>query len=266
MTTLTLRSVPNGRVDMTGILPETLAGRRTEDIGKQIVHLAGSPLMLDDLFDVTPDETGMLVIRTDSDRLDYLGQGMRTGKLRIDGPAGHYAAQAMTGGEIDIRGDAGEGAANGMKGGLLRIRGNAGDWLGAALIGDRAGMAGGVVAVEGDVGDRLGDRMRRGLILVRGRAGDACGARLLAGTLVVAGGCGSQPGSGLRRGSLILGRRPESLPSSFNDSGRVDLSYLGLLHRHTESLLPGLLPATTHAYRYMGDLAFGGKGEILVLA
>jgi formylmethanofuran dehydrogenase subunit C len=123
-----------------------------------------------------------------------------------------------------------------------------------------------VVAVEGNAGDRLGDRMRRGLILVRGQAGDACGARLLAGTLVVAGGCGTQPGAGLRRGSLILGRRPEAIPPSFNDSGRVDLSYLGLLHRHAESFLPGLLPASTQAHRYMGDLAFGGKGEILVLA
>lgn len=266
MTTLSLRAVPNGRVDMTGVLPETLAGRSADDIGKQIIHLAGSPLMLGDLFEVDVDETDMLVIRTDSDRLDCLGKGMNTGSLQIEGPAGHYAAQGMRGGELDIRGDTGDGAANGMMGGLLRIRGNAGDWLGAALIGDRTGMAGGVVAVEGNAGDRLGDRMRRGLILVRGQAGDACGARLLAGTLVVAGGCGTQPGSGLRRGSLILGRRPEAIPLSFNDSGRVDLSYLGLLHRHAESFLPGLLPASTQAHRYMGDLAFGGKGEILVLA
>ena len=266
MTTLSLRAVPNGRVDMTGVLPETLAGRSADDIGKQIIHLAGSPLMLGDLFEVDVDETDMLVIRTDSDRLDCLGKGMNTGCLRVEGPAGHYAAQEMRGGELDIHGDAGDGAANGMRGGLLRIRGNAGDWLGAALIGDRTGMAGGVVAVEGDAGDRLGDRMRRGLILVRGQAGDACGARLLAGTLVVAGGCGTQPGTGLRRGSLILGRRPDAIPLSFNDSGRVDLSYLGLLHRHAESFLPGLLPASTQAHRYMGDLAFGGKGEILVLA
>ncbi|HEX7972698.1 MAG TPA: formylmethanofuran dehydrogenase subunit C [Thiobacillus sp.] len=266
MTTLTLRAVPNGHVDMTGVLPETLAGRTVDDIERQIIHLAGRPVTLGDLFEVVADESGMLAIRTDCDRLDCLGKGMSTGILRVEGPAGHYAAQTMRGGELDIQGDAGDGAANGMKGGLLRIRGNAGDWLGAALIGDRTGMAGGVVAIEGNVGDRLGDRMRRGLILVRGQAGDACGARLLAGTLVVAGGCGSLPGSGLRRGSLILGRTPASLPPSFNDSGGVELSYLGLLHRHTENFLPGLLPVSTQAHRYMGDLAFGGKGEILVLA
>lgn len=266
MTTLTLRTAPIGRVDMTGVLPETLTGRTADDIGRQVLHLEGGPVALGDLFEIGMDEADILTIRTDSDRLDCLGKGMTSGTLQIEGPAGHYAAQAMLGGELDIRGNAGDGAANGMKGGLLRIRGNAGDWLGAALIGDRAGLAGGVVAVEGNVGDRLGDRMRRGLILVRGRAGNACGARLLAGTLVVAGGCDGQPGAGLRRGSLILGSMPESLPASFNDSGRVDLSYLGLLHRHAEAFLPGLLPATTQAHRYMGDLAFGGKGEILVVA
>lgn len=266
MTTLALCAVPNGRIDMTGVLPETLVGLAASDIKKQPLYLNGSPVALGDLFEVATDETDMLVIRTNSDRLDCLGKGMSTGCLRIEGPAGHYAAQAMRGGELDIQGDAGDGVANGMMGGLLRIRGNVGDWLGAALIGDRTGMAGGVVAVEGDAGDRLGDRMRRGLILVRGRAGDACGARLLAGTLVVAGGCGNLPGFGLRRGSLILGRRPESIPANFNDSGRVELTYLGLLHGYVEGLLPGLLPAATNAHRYMGDLAFGGKGEILVLA
>jgi formylmethanofuran dehydrogenase subunit C len=266
VTTLILRAVPNGRLDMTGVLPETLAGRTSDDIRRQILRLEGNPVALGDLFEIETGDDGVLEIRTDSDRLDCLGKGMTSGTLRVEGPAGHYVAQAMRGGEIDIRGNAGDAAANGMKGGLLRIRGNAGDWLGAALIGDRAGMAGGVVAIEGNAGDRLGDRMRRGLILVRGKAGDACGARLLAGTLVVAGGCGSLPASGLRRGSLILGCMPESMPASFNDSGRVDLSYLGLLRRHTEAFLPGLLPAATQAHRYMGDLAFGGKGEILVLA
>lgn len=266
MTTLSLRTVPNGRVDMTAVLPETVAGRAASDITAQILYMDGSPVALGDLFEVTTGESDVLLIRTDCDCLDFLGKGMSAGTLCVEGPAGHYAAQDMRGGELVIHGHAGDCAANGMKDGLLRIHGNAGDWLGAALIGDRAGMTGGVVAIKGNVGDRLGDRMRRGLILVRGKAGAACGARLLAGTIVVAGGCGSLPGFGLRRGSLILGRIPESLPASFNDSGKVDLTYLGLLHRHTEGVLPGLLPATTNAHRYTGDLAFGGKGEILVLA
>jgi len=266
VTTLTLHTVPNGRIDMTGVLPEMFAGRTAIDIERHVLNVNGSPVALGDLFKAAVDENDMLMIHTDCDCLDYLGKGMSSGTLRVEGTAGHYAAQSMRGGELDIRGDVGDGAANAMMGGLLNIRGNAGDWLGAAFTGDRTGMGGGVVAIEGNAGDRLGDRMRRGLILVRGKAGDACGARLLAGTIVAAGGCGSLPGFGLRRGSLVLGSMPESPPASFSDSGRVDLSYLGLLHRHTEGFLPGLLPAVTQAHRYMGDLAFGGKGEILVLA
>ena len=266
MTTLSLRIVPQGRVDMSGVVPEALAGRTANDIAAQRLQNNGSDVALGDLFDVTLDDDDTLVIHTHSDCLDYLGKGMTAGTLRVEGPAGHYAGQGLRGGEFAIHGDAGDCAANGMTGGLLRIQGNAGNWLGAALIGDRTGMSGGVVVVHGNVGDRLGDRMRRGLILIRGNAGIACGARLLAGTLVVGGVCGSQPGFGLRRGSLILGQRPESVPSTFNDSGWVELSYLGLLRQYTEDFLPGLLPAVPRGRRYMGDQAFGGKGEILVLA
>lgn len=265
MTTLNLHVMPQGRVDMAGVLPEAMAGRAADDIAAQVVRVNGNPVALGDLFEVTLDDDGILVIHTNSDRLDYLGRGMRSGTLRVDGPAGHYAGQDLRGGEITIHGNVGDCAANGMAGGLLRIHGNAGDWLGAALIGDRTGMSGGVVVVDGDVGDRLGDRMRRGLILIRGKAGDACGARLLAGTIVVAGGCGDQPGFGLRRGSLILGQAPASIPDTFNNSGMVELTYLGLLHRYAEGIQPGIVPAASCARRYMGDQAFGGKGEILVL-
>jgi len=265
--TLSLRAAPAGRIDMSGVLPETLGGRTAGDIAAQTVRVDGNPVALGELFAVTPGETGAaLLIDAGSGRLDCLGKGMTAGTLRVEGSAGHYAGQDLRGGELIITGDAGDCAANGMRGGLLRIAGNAGNWLGAALIGDRAGMGGGVVAVAGDAGDRLGDRMRRGLILVRGKAGAACGARLLAGTLVVAGGCAGAPGPGLRRGSLILGRAPDIIPATYNDAGVADLSWLGLLRRHADAILPGVVPDSPRVRRYMGDLAFGGKGEILAPA
>ena len=262
--TLTLRAAPQGRVDMSGILPATLAGLSVAEIASLPLIMDGRPVALGELFDVVPGEANRLVICTDTNCLDYLGKSMTAGTIIVEGPAGHYTGQNLRGGELVIRGHAGHFAASGMKGGLLRIVGNTGDWLGAALIGDRAGMAGGVVAVEGDVGSRVGDRMRRGLILVRGRAGDACATRLLAGTLVIAGGCGDQPGFGLRRGSLILGRALATLPTTFNDAGVVDLPYLGLLRRHADGILPGVVPVLSRVRRYVGDLAYGGKGEILV--
>ncbi|KAB2321270.1 formylmethanofuran dehydrogenase subunit C [Betaproteobacteria bacterium SCN1] len=263
-TTLSLRTAPAGRIDMTGVLPEILAGRTAAEIEKMPLRVDGVPVALGECFAVTAGEGEALTIRPEGARLDGLGRDMRTGMLRVEGAAGHYLAQGMRGGELIVDGDAGDCAANGMRGGCLRIAGNAGDWLAAALIGDRAGMGGGVVAVGGNAGDRLGDRMRRGLVLVRGRAGTACGARMRAGTLVVAGGCGTLAGFGLRRGSLILGQAPEAMPACHGDAGIVTLAWLGLLRRHAEAILPGAMPDTSRMHRYMGDLAFGGKGEILV--
>lgn len=106
--------------------------------------------------------------------------------------------------------------------------------------------------------------MRRGLILIRGNVGEYCGSRLLAGSIVVAGACGAQPGFGLRHGSLNLSRITETMPATFNDSGVVELSWLNLLRRHAEGFLPDAVPETSRVRRYMGDLAFGGKGEVLV--
>lgn len=264
--TLTLRAGLDGRIDMSGILPENLDGKPAGVISAMPLRLDGRPMPLGELFAVSAGPGETLVIQAGDARLDCLGKDMQSGCLRVEGHAGHYAGQGLKGGELLISGDAGDFAASGMKSGVVRIGGRAGDWLGAALIGDRAGMSGGVVVVSGDVGDRLGDRMRRGLVLVGGRAGHACGARMLAGTLVVAGGCGGLAGFGLRRGSLVLGQAPEVLPATFNDAGVADLTWLGLLRRHAEDFLPGAVPATGRLRRHMGDLAFGGKGEVLVPA
>lgn len=266
MTTLTLRSNLPGRVDMTGILPATMAGMSVTDIANLPILHDGQALPLGELFDIQPGDSAPLVIRCDRPCLDFLGASMDIGHLIVEGPAGDFAGHGLRGGELILRGGAGDFAASGMKSGLIHIEGRAGDWLGAARIGDRNGMAGGVVTVAGSVGDRAGDRMRRGLILIRGDAGDYCGGRLLAGTIAVAGACGAMAGLGLRRGSLILARAPAALPATFNDAGLAELSYLGLLRRHAESLLPGVVPATARARRFIGDLAFGGKGEILVAA
>ncbi len=266
MTTLTQRGGASGRVDMAGILPELIAGLSPADIAVLTVGHDGAPTPLGELFEVQAGTAECLVIRCERACLDDLGADMGAGRLIVEGPAGDFAGQGMSGGELVLRGGAGDFAASGMKGGLIRIEGRAGDWLGAARIGERNGMAGGVVTVAGSVGARAGDRMRRGLILIRGDAGDHCGSRLLAGTIAVAGACGAMAGFGLRRGSLVLGRAPAGLPATFNDAGVVELSYLGLLHRHAETLLPGAVPASRHMRRHIGDLAFGGKGEILVAA
>jgi formylmethanofuran dehydrogenase subunit C len=266
MTTLSLQHSPPGRVDLRGVLPTTLTGLSARQIAALSIRLDGRPLALGELFSVSATGAEELRLVGDCSRLDHVGHGLAAGHLRVEGPVGHYAGFGLAGGELVIEGPAGDYAACAMRGGLLRILGSAGQRLGAPLTGERQGLSGGVVAVNGNVGDYLGERMRRGLILVGGRAGLACGARMLAGSLVVAGGCGPLAGFGLRRGSLILGRTPADLLPTFNDAGVAEYTYLALLHRHAEAILPGVLPAGTRLRRLQGDLAWGGKGEILVPA
>lgn len=266
--TLRLRTAVSGRVDMRGILPEKLTGLNVHEIAGLNVKQDGRNVVLGELFTLTQGDAEHLTIITDTGRLDNLGADMTQGRLTVEGLAGDFAGQSMRGGRVVLRGGAGNFAACDMRGGLLSIEGHAGDWLGAARTGERTGMAGGVVAVSGNAGARAADRMRRGLMLIRGNVGEYCGSRLLAGTIVVAGSCGERPGFGLRRGSLILTRGsaclPTFMPATFNDSGVVDLSWLNLLRRHADGFLPGVVPAGSRVRRYMGDLAFGGKGEILV--
>jgi formylmethanofuran dehydrogenase subunit C len=120
-----------------------------------------------------------------------------------------------------------------------------------------------VVIVAGKAGCGTGDRMRRGLVVVCGSAGPFCGARMLAGTIVVGGPLGAHPGVAMRRGSLVaLGGAPP-LPG-FADGGRHELAFFGLLARVLADRGVGLLADRVASLRrWSGDLATGGKGEIL---
>jgi formylmethanofuran dehydrogenase subunit C len=87
-----------------------------------------------------------------------------------------------------------------------------------------------------------------------------------AGTIVVGGALGPHPGVAMRRGSLVAlaGAVP---PASFADTGRHELAFLrvlaGLLAREGAGELAGQLRPMR---RWAGDLALGGRGEILAPA
>jgi formylmethanofuran dehydrogenase subunit C len=154
-----------------------------------------------------------------------------------------------------------------MTGGSIHIQGKAGDFLAGALPGEQRGMSGGDIIVHGDAGDRVGDRMRRGTILVEGDVGSYCASRMVAGTIAVWGKAGENTGFAMSRGTLLLRQAPERMLPTFNDCGEHDLGFLRLMLRAWSTLpsrfarLPG---EGTRVRRYVGDLANGGKGEILV--
>jgi len=264
---LALRRAPAGRVDLSPLLPERLAGRALAEIAAIELPSGRRPITVGALFDIAAGDSDDLVIRGGSDRLDGVGREMTRGRILVEGDVGDHAGLAMSGGELRIAGNAGFAAATMMRGGLLAVGGNAGDFLGGTLPGDMRGMRGGLVVVRGRAGDRVGDRMRRGIILVEGDIGAHAGSRLLAGTVIGLAGSGAYPGLGMKRGTLLLAEPPQRLLPSFADCGRHELGFLGLLFTHLRPHSPrltALAPRLGAPRRWAGDQAAGGKGEILV--
>jgi formylmethanofuran dehydrogenase subunit C len=124
--------------------------------------------------------------------------------------------------------------------------------------------------------------MRRGTVWIAGDVGDHLAHRMVAGTILVQGRVSSQWGTGMRRGSLLFAREPvRESGASLSPGRRLELSFLPLIwkHLHTlqlqirgtevisaKSLWPLLpLPSTRWVDRRVGDLAIGGKGEVLIL-
>jgi formylmethanofuran dehydrogenase subunit C len=264
---LTLRERPSQRVDLSPLTADHLAGKTPEQIGAIGLASGNRRIRVDELFALSGSFISELEIHGSCDRLDHIGAGMTRGRIVVHGDAGAYLGAGMSGGGIAVRGNSGAYTATGMRDGQIHVYGNAGDFLAAALPGNRAGMQGGLVVVDGNAGDRLGDRMRRGTVLVHGSAGMYCASRMVAGTIAVWSRVGGFAGLGMRRGTLLMMEAPGDLLPTFNDCGAYALSFLPLLTRSWRGVPGkfGTLPDTgLRVRRFMGDVANGGRGEILV--
>lgn len=264
----TLLSPPVGRLDLSGLVPDTLAGLSNIDIAH--LPLGNEGAKAGDLFAISASGSGddiTLTFEGTTATCDGIGSDQRSGTLVVDGDAGAYAGRHMKGGRLDIRGNAGTWLAAGLTGGTVSVTGSAGDFTGAHLPGEKFGMAGGTVVIGGDAGERTGDRMRRGTIIVKGRAGAAAGSRMAGGTIWAEKGFGIGPGPLMRRGTLIA-PSVERLLSTFSDCGRHDLVILRLINAHIGSTLGELAPAPLPGIvrRFAGDMATIGKGELLLTA
>ena len=264
--TLRLRHSVRQRIDMSVFTPQRLAGKPLREIEQIPLWQGNRQVPAGDLFCVSGDDSSNILIQSDSDRLDHIGDALSDGRIRVEGRAGAYLGRSMRGGFLHLQGDAGIFAGSGMSGGRIDIDGDAGDFLGAGIAGERRGMSGGEIRVLGNAGDRVGDQMRRGAILIRGAAGDYCASRMVAGTILVMGRIGAQAGLAMRRGSLLLTSQPASIPVTFNDNGVHDLDFLPLLTRSLldDRTFPELGACGSRVRRWLGDLACDGRGEILV--
>jgi formylmethanofuran dehydrogenase subunit C len=265
--TFSLKTVPTQQVDVSPLIPESLAGLSQAEIAAIVLVMGNQRVRVDELFTITGKNSSQLVFAGETDKLAYVGKNLCSGRIQVHGPCGAYAGMGMDAGEVNIRGNSGAFTACEMRGGLLRINGHSGDFLAAARPGHKVGMTGGTVIVTGNVGARAGDRMRRGTLLIEGDCGAYLGSRMLAGTIAVLGKADIYPGYGMKRGTLLLWQRPAKLGATFNDSGTHTLGFLPLLlksYQGLETRFATLTKTVSRVRRYCGDMANLGRGEILI--
>ena len=268
-----LKQVPPLRVDLRFITPAAMVGKSLAEVERMYVGYGNAMLPLAEFFkveaDLHPDNVDTLIFDADLSRFDRVGWQMTGGRIRVEGSVGHYAGGCMSGGEVLVKVNAGLLAACEMAGGLLTVQGHVGDFAASTLPGSMDGMRGGTLIVKGDAGARFGDRMRRGTALVFGNAGDFLASRMVAGTIAVGGRAGASAGYGMRRGSLIFAS-PQALHNSSDLSPTFVPAVAGAeviwqllardLARHGE---PFEALASMRIERHLGDLAAGGKGELI---
>ncbi|EIJ43681.1 formylmethanofuran dehydrogenase subunit C [Beggiatoa alba B18LD] len=263
----TLKTELQQRLDLSPLVPNLLQGKTPDDIKALPLSYGNRHLNVDNVFDMTGEDTQHLIFKADCGKLDHIGAVMQGGTIEIYGSIGAYLGRDMRKGKIEIHGNTDAYTAAGMKGGEIFIHGNAGDYLGSARAGERQGMRGGRVIVTGNAGHRVGDQLRRGMIIIEGDAGDYCASRMVAGTIAIFGQVGSYLGYGMQRGTVILSRPPAHLLATFNDCGQHELLFLRLLEKslqYPNSRIPRAL-FSAPVQRFAGDLATIGKGEILVM-
>jgi formylmethanofuran dehydrogenase subunit C len=263
--TLTLKQAPALRLDLRTLSPAALTGLSADAVAKLGVWHGNESVALGELFAIAPRTDHELHLEGDLSRADRIGWQLAAGRIHVDGPAGDYLGAGMSGGEIVASSHAGLLAACEMSGGRLEIGGNVGDHAASALPGSMDGMRGGTLLVRGSAGARFGDRMRRGSALVFGDAGDFLASRMVAGTIAVAGRIGAHAGYGMRRGSVVCAGTAPTVPATFvgNDANIAVFWQLLArdLARHGGAFAS--LPAR-RVQRHLGDLAAGGKGELLL--
>jgi formylmethanofuran dehydrogenase subunit C len=258
-------------VDLEGVTPERLSGGSLVEAQRTKVRRGNGAVELGEAFRLAGSPAdGRWRLTGDLSAVHYLGAGMTSGEIVVEGPVGRHAGAGMRGGRLEIRGDAGDWLGAEMAGGILRVAGDAGDHAGAAYRGSRRGMTGGELLISGSAGSELGARMRRGLIGLQGDAGAWLGMHMLAGTIVVCGACAPYPGAAMRRGTIALlgGERTALLPT-FRFGFRGSLQALHLVEKRLADLgfaapRAKLLGATIELFH--GDFVESGRGEIVTPA
>jgi formylmethanofuran dehydrogenase subunit C len=258
-------SVP---VEVEGFVPHVADKLLLAEIERFEIFHGNEKLPLADYFTVSGSaDDGRLDFEGNLAGVHWIGAGMASGSIHVEGDAGRHLGSEMTGGEIHVSGNAGDWVGGEMHGGLVHVRGRAGHLIGSAYRGSRRGMTGGTILIHGEVGNEIGHTMRRGLLAVGGGCGDFVGINMIAGTIFVFGNCGIRPAPGMRRGTVgLFGSEPPKLLPTFRAGSCDQPLILKLLFRELRRLDFPVDEDLFHAnYRmYHGDMVAIGRGEVLV--
>ncbi len=264
----TLKIKPKFILDVAQLTPDNLAGLNKAKIKSLKLQYGQKKVALDTLFSVAGNDSNNIQINRSCEKLISIGKNMSHGIINVNGDVGEVLGQYMQGGVITINGNAGAWVGNNMSGGRIDINGNAGDYVGAGRPGDACGMTDGMIRIAGSAGDRVGDRMRRGMIVIHGKTGDYCGSRMRAGTIIVLDKAGKNSGAGMRRGTIILAKKPSHIPATFKSGGNLEIQFLRLLFTQLSRMgneFSIFRKFASEAHLFSGDLAYNGKGEIMIL-
>ena len=139
----------------------------------------------------------------------FLGAGMSSKQITIEGIPGNALGAYLNGAEITVHGNAQDAVGDTMNEGRIIIHGNVGDAAGYA-------MRGGKIFVKGNAGYRTGIHMKayhetHPVLVIGGRAGSFLGEYQAGGTIVVLGlhGDGKPivsnfPGAGMHGGKMFI--------------------------------------------------------------
>jgi formylmethanofuran dehydrogenase subunit C len=263
--TLSLKAPVPLRLDLRGITPAALAALSVAAVERLPVGCGNALRPLAEFFRVVARSDDTLLLQGDLSCCDFVGWQMDGGTLIVEGHVGDYAGGGMKAGTLSVHGSAADLAACEMSGGTLDVAGNVGDFAASTLPGSMDGMRGGTLVVRGNAGARFGDRMRRGTALIHGDAGDFLASRLVAGTIALAGRAGAHVGYGMRRGSIVFAGPAPEVSATFVPAVAGAPVFWQLLSRdlarHGGQF--GSL-ASRGIVRHLGDVAAGGKGELIV--
>ena len=210
---------------------------------------------------IEKDSINKIIIKKSNQFFQNLGFKWRRDLLEVFGNAGSFFGANMTGGKVVLHGSCNNFLGSNMEGGEIIVKKNAGNFVGSSTFGNLVGMTNGKISIQGNVGNFLAYKMRRGLIMIKGNVGDNCANFLIAGTIIVSGNIGNDFCLGMKRGSLLLNKKPKITLMRFKDCGLHELNYYKIFN----SLLRDLGFKNVSVFKkFIGDITNSGMGEILI--